>query len=98
MGPGGCRQGGYTGGVLPSHPAREEQALIAKRAPEPPCRGGGVGGQCAADAPGSWTTTPGVNPFRARFAVQDPPHGQVAASWPIRARFRSIFKNVSQNG
>ena len=45
---------GIPGSTQPSSCPREEVPSTAKRAPEPPCRGGGVGGT------GDWTRDPGV--------------------------------------
>ena len=95
-----CSTGGYNGwvyrGSTPSHLARGEQALTAKRAPDCPCRGQGVGGQgaagaCLLDHPSGPVGTPRCPSLSwiPAFQSKSGANGQTA-------RLRSIFSKVSQ--
>ena len=98
--------GWVTGRVIPGYtqPPRsqllEEQALTAKRAPDHPCRGWGVGGQCAADVLGPTTGAselPGTT-LRARSVPLQGPSLYLGPLLGQRARFHVLFLKVSQNG
>ena len=94
------RPGGYTGWVIPGHPAPrtytcKAEQTPAERAPEAPARGLEWVGVCAAPP---YVRSP---PLRGRSWPCRPLPGTSssnAASWPIRTRFRVPLLKVSQNG
>ena len=82
---------GYTG-VLPSQ--LESGGPDSGAGPVGPA-GAGVGGLDCSARPAPRTHPPG--PVACGSLVLGP-SPQIAASWPIRARFHHIFYKVSQNG
>ena len=94
MVPGWGILGGYTGWVIPGHPAPwKAEACTAKRAPEGPA--GPWSGWYMLQRPPEHPDPPTPHPWcsGARFAGLGP----LPASWPIRARFSQYFSKVSQN-
>ena len=86
---------GYTG-VLPTD--RGEALQTAERAPEGPAGAwsGWSVGLGAPAGPGTTPSGPGRHPAGTSLYLAQLPGN--AASWPIRARFGSIYLKVSQNG
>ena len=100
--------GGYTGWVIPAHlPAREvpdcsrSKPQTAKRAPEDPCRGSGVGGLGCSGRPGTgiWCVRPALHPpfGPGRSPCRGPPWCRTRLLGQ-KARFHVHFLKVSQNG
>ena len=79
-------------------PTRQAPTLTAKRAPEAPCRGAGVGGQGGCAHGSRYARTPPSGPGRPCRPPWVLPGLSGPASWPIRARFDLISQEYSKNG
>ena len=85
-------------GIPVAQHGAKRRHIPAKRAPEPPCRGGGVGGdmlQRPRGHPGCFPTTPAGPAPCGRCRA---PGLSNAASGPITARFDLNSSKVSKNG